>query len=93
MRKPVLLLAKGLGLGFGVGMCLAAGVGLIYRAVHSGQQDFSMGHVALYLFIVGGLMGTVGGVVFRPSIDPRQPIGKPVYENRRAGTGASPSRG
>lgn len=58
MKKIVLLLLKGVGLGFGIGLCLAGAVGLIYEMVHSGKP---VGHGLIYLFIVGGLMGIVGG--------------------------------
>lgn len=55
--KVGVLFLKGIGLGFGLGMCLAGMVGLIYRAFHNGP----VGHGMVYFFIVGGLMGTLGG--------------------------------
>lgn len=64
MGKYFALFAKGIGLGLGIGLCLAGAVGLVYQAVHSGQPGFSAGHALVYLFIVGGLMGTIGGWVF-----------------------------
>ena len=61
LGKTLQLFVKGIGLGFGLGMCLAGALGLVYRAIHSGQPGFSAGHAMIYFFIVGGLMGTLGG--------------------------------
>lgn len=61
MNKYVTHFAKGIGLGFGVGLCLAGAVGLAYRAIHSGQPGFSEGPNLVYFFIVGSLMGIIGG--------------------------------
>jgi len=58
MKKLVFLFLKGVGLGLGIGLCLAGAVGLIYQAFHSGQP---VGHTLVYLFVVGGVMGIVGG--------------------------------
>jgi hypothetical protein len=58
MKKVVFLFLKGFGLGIGLGLCLAGAVGLVYQAVHSGQP---VGHTLIYLFVVGGVMGIIGG--------------------------------
>lgn len=60
MKKSFLLFIKGIGLGLGVGLCLAGAVGILYRIVHSGQPNPSAGPL-VYIFVVGGLMGIVGG--------------------------------
>ena len=62
MRKFLSLILKGIGLGLGIGLCLAGAVGILYRAVHSGQPNPSAGPL-VYLCVVGGLMGMVGGWV------------------------------
>lgn len=64
LKKYLGLLARGIGLGVGIGLCLAGAVGLIYRAVHSGEPDFHPEHAILYLLVVGGLMGCLGGWCF-----------------------------
>lgn len=61
MKKVVFLFLKGVGLGLGIGLCLAGAVGLLYQAVHSGQPNFSARHGLVYLFVVGGVMGIIGG--------------------------------
>src|SRR5579863_4493215 len=58
MKKVVFLFLKGFGLGLGIGLCLAGAVGLVYQAVHSGQP---VGRTPVYLFVVGGFMGLIGG--------------------------------
>ncbi|GEM_PF-3203874 len=61
MKKVVFLFLKGVGLGLGIGLCLAGAVGMIYQAVHSGQPNFPAGHGLAYLFVVGGVLGIIGG--------------------------------
>ena len=61
MNRIAVLFLKGLALGLGIGLCLAGAVGLLYRAVHSGDPNLHSGHTMLYLFIVGTVMGTLGG--------------------------------
>ncbi len=61
MKKYIGLLARGMGLGLALGLCLAGAAGLLYRAVHSAEPIPRYGHVNLYFFVVGGLMGLVGG--------------------------------
>ncbi len=63
MRKFVLLFLRGIGLGFGIGMCLAGLAGLAYRAFHNNPAGVPAGPALVYFFIVGGLMGTIGGWV------------------------------
>ena len=61
MKRIAVLFLKGVLLGLGIGLCLAGAVGLVYRAIHSGEPDFHAGHALLYLFVVGTLMGVLGG--------------------------------
>ena len=61
MGRLIILFLKGLAFGLGVGLCLAGAVGVLYRAVHSGEPNLHPGHVMLYLSIVGTVMGTLGG--------------------------------
>jgi hypothetical protein len=61
LKKYIGLLAKGMGLGLVLDLCLAGAVGLIYRAIHSAEPLPHYGRVNLYFFMVGGLMGLVGG--------------------------------
>ncbi len=58
MKKIVLLFLKGIGLGLGLGLCLAGAAGLLYQTAHNRQ---SVGHALVYLFVVGGIMGIIGG--------------------------------
>lgn len=64
MKKLVFLFLKGISLGCGIGLCMAGFLGLVYRAVHSGNAHFNPGHATVYFFVVGGLMGLFGGWCF-----------------------------
>jgi hypothetical protein len=64
MKKLVLLFLKGISLGLGIGLCVAGFVGLVYRAVHSGNAPFNPGPATVYFFVVGGLMGLFVGWCF-----------------------------
>jgi hypothetical protein len=64
LKKYLALLAQGIGLGLLIGLCLAGAVGLVFRAVHSGEPDFHPERAILYLLIVGGMMGFLGGWCF-----------------------------
>ncbi len=58
MKKLAFLFLKGISLGLGLGLCLAGAAGLAFRAARNGQPA---GPALAYLFIVGGLMGIMGG--------------------------------
>lgn len=61
MKKYLILFAKSLALGLGVGLVLAGALGVLYRSLHSGDPTFQPGRVPLYLSIVGGLLGALVG--------------------------------
>ena len=61
MKKVLGLLFQGVGLGFGIGLCLAGAVGLVFRAIYGGAPDFHMTRPLIYFFVVGVLMGLLGG--------------------------------
>jgi hypothetical protein len=64
VKKFVLLFLKGITLGFGVGLCLAGAVGILYEALHSGNPQYHPGRASVYFLIVGALMGLLGGWCF-----------------------------
>ncbi len=55
------LFAQGIGLGFGVGLCLAGAVGVLFRMAHGADPNFQAGHVPVYFLVVGGVLGLLGG--------------------------------
>jgi len=61
MRKVLGFFAKGMGLGLGMGFCLAGAVGLVYRAFHGADLHPHDERAAVYFLVVGGLMGLIGG--------------------------------
>ncbi len=61
MKKISSLLIQGFVLGLGLGLCFAGALGLLYRAIHSGDAHYPPGPPTLFFFVVGIVMGLLGG--------------------------------
>jgi hypothetical protein len=61
MKKRIILLLKGLGLGLAGGLVLAAAALLLYRATHVIPDPDHLQYVDQYFLMVGALLGLLGG--------------------------------
>src|ERR1041384_3612292 len=61
VKQFALVFARGIGLGLGIGLCLAGAVAIFYRATHAPGPQGTATAVLVYLLVVGGLMGMLGG--------------------------------
>jgi hypothetical protein len=61
MKKLIILFVKGIAFGLGLGLCLAGALGLLYRALHGAEVNAHITRAMIYFFIVGTVMGTLGG--------------------------------